>query len=100
VNSVKAGQGIPVKFSLNGDQGLAIFAAGYPKFEFGSCTPATTDAIESTLTAGSSSLSYDPGSDQYIYVWKTDNAWAGKCGTLQVKLNDGTTHSALFRFSK
>ena len=30
-NVVKAGQTIPVKFSLDGDQGLAILAAGYPK---------------------------------------------------------------------
>ena len=31
LNAVKAGQAIPVKFSLNGDQGLSIFAAGYPR---------------------------------------------------------------------
>jgi hypothetical protein len=30
VNTVKAGQGIPVKFSLGGDFGLDIFEAGYP----------------------------------------------------------------------
>ena len=31
VNRAKAGQSIPVKFSLGGDQGLAIFASGYPQ---------------------------------------------------------------------
>ena len=31
LNSVKAGSAIPVKFSLGGDKGLNIFAAGYPK---------------------------------------------------------------------
>ena len=36
-NSVKAGQSIPVKFSLSGDQGLNIFAAGYPKSEKIAC---------------------------------------------------------------
>ena len=30
INIVTAGQAIPVKFSLGGDHGLAIFAAGYP----------------------------------------------------------------------
>lgn len=30
VNSVKAGQAIPVKFSLSGDKGRNIIAAGYP----------------------------------------------------------------------
>ncbi len=31
LNMVKAGSGVPVKFSLSGDQGLNIFAAGYPQ---------------------------------------------------------------------
>lgn len=98
VNSVKAGQAIPVKFSLSGNHGLNIFAAGYPKIEFTSCTSSTVDEIESTVTAGNSSLSYDAGADQYNYVWKTNKAWAGKCGTLIVKFNDGTTRTALFKF--
>jgi len=100
VNTVKAGQGVPVKFSLNGDHGLNIFADGYPKIEFVVCGSATADAIETTVTAGSSSLSYDPTTDQYTYVWKTDKSWAGKCGTLQVMFNDGTTQTALFKFTK
>ena len=100
LNTVKAGQAIPVKFSLNGDHGLNIFQAGYPKFEFSSCVSTTMDAIESTVTAGNSSLSYDPTSDQYTYVWKTDKAWAGKCGYLRVRFNDGATYSALFKFAK
>ena len=31
VNGLKAGEAVPVKFSLHGYQGLDIFAAGYPK---------------------------------------------------------------------
>lgn len=100
VNTVKAGQAIPVKFSLNGDHGLDLFATGYPKVEFVSCISTTADAIEDTSTAGNSSLSYDVTTDQYTYVWKTDKAWAGKCGTLLVTFNDGTTQTALFKFTK
>jgi uncharacterized protein len=100
INIVKAGQGVPVKFSLHGNHGLNIFAAGYPKFQFTSCASGTLDAIETTVTAGSSSLSYGPASDQYTYVWKTDKTWAGKCGTLQVKFVDDTTQTALFSFTK
>ncbi len=100
VNTVKAGQAVPVKFSLNGDHGLDIFAAGYPKVEFASCTSAGADSIEETSTAGNSSLAYDSVTDQYTYVWKTDKSWAGKCGTLIVTFNDGTTQTALFKFTK
>lgn len=101
VNTVKAGSAIPVKFSLTGNQGLNIFPSGYPANAPYTCSSAApTDAIEQTVTAGASSLSYDPATDQYTYVWKTDKAWAGTCRALVVKLVDGTTHTADFQFTK
>jgi hypothetical protein len=101
VNTVKAGSAVPVKFSLTGNQGLNIFQSGYPASAPYTCSStAPTDAIEQTVTAGASSLSYDPASDQYTYVWKTDKAWAGICRTLVVKLADGATHTANFQFTK
>ena len=101
MNVVRAGSAIPVKFSLSGDQGLAIFESGYPKSTRINCdTGADMDAIEQTVTAGSSSLSYDGSIDQYNYVWKTDKAWAGTCRQLEVKLIDGTSHYATFKLTK
>ena len=100
VNTVKAGQAFPVKFNLGGDQGLNIFAAGYPTFEHVACSAAPSDPIETTVTASTSGLSYDPITGQYTYTWKTDKSWANKCGTFTIKLIDGTTHTALFRFTK
>ena len=97
VNVAKAGSAIPVKFSLNGDQGLDIFEEGYPKSILFQCDE--TDPvveIDETVTAGGSSLSYD--ADQYTYVWKTDKSWAGTCCQLVVRLNDGTSHEANFKF--
>jgi uncharacterized protein len=99
VNSVKAGQAIPVKFSLSGFQGLDIFAAGYPTSQQITCASGTPlDDIEQTDGAGASGLSYDPIADQYHYVWKTNKSWAGTCRQLVVKLNDGTTYRANFQF--
>jgi hypothetical protein len=102
VNQVKAGSAIPVKFSLNGDWGLNIFVNGYPKWVMTSCTTwETTNPVDETVTAGSSSLSYDATADQYVYVWKTDKAWAGSCRQLNVMLRDGIPiHWAKFRFTK
>lgn len=101
VNSVKAGSAVPIKFSLDGDQGLDILAAGSPTITFTACNAgASVDAVEETVTAGGSSLSYDLVADQYVYVWKTVKTWAGKCGTFTLKLDDGTAHSALFAFTK
>jgi hypothetical protein len=101
VNKVKAGQAVPVKFSLAGDQGLGIFATGSPTSASMACTDwAPSDTVEETVTAGSSSLTYDADADQYVYVWKTNKAWAGTCRELQVKLVDGKTYTANFQFTK
>ena len=99
VNIATAGASIPVKFSLGGDQGLSIFAAGSPASQMIVCDGgAPLSEIEETVTAGNSGLSYDPTIDQYKYVWKTQRAWRGTCRQLILELNDGTTHTANFRF--
>jgi hypothetical protein len=97
-NTVKAGSAIPVQFSLAGDQGLNIFAPGSPTSVASTCGGAPDDAAVATVTAGGSSLSYDPASDTYTYVWKTDRAWSGTCRQLQVELADGVIHTADFSF--
>ena len=98
-NSAKAGSAIPVKFSLNGNQGLNIFEVGYPNsYKINCDTTASLNELEETATAGGSSLNYDATTDQYIYVWKTDKKWAGTCRRLEVKLDDGTSHVANFKF--
>jgi CSLREA domain-containing protein len=99
LNTVKAGSSIPVKFSLGDDQGLDIFTAGYPKVQQIACDGgAPSDAIEETMSSGSSGLQYDPVTDTYTYVWKTQKSWAGTCRQLIVRLDDGTEHVANFKF--
>lgn len=99
LNVVQAGRAIPVKFSLSGYKGLEIFAAGSPEsgpIVCNSSDPAVD--LTETVNAGGSSLSYDPATDRYNYVWKTDASWAGTCRQLVVTLNDGSTHRANFKF--
>ena len=100
INLAKAGSAVPLKFSLNGYQGMAIIAAGYPRVQPVVCSVGTIDEVDTTVNAGGSSLSYDPLTDQYNYVWKTDKNWANKCLDLNVKLVDGTEHVARFQFKK
>jgi hypothetical protein len=100
INAVKAGSAVPVKFSLGGDLGLGIMATGYPASATIACDPtASTAAVDETTTAGSSTLTYDASSGQYVYVWKTDKSWVG-CRQLVVRLTDGTEHRATFKFSR
>jgi len=101
INRVKAGSAIPVKFSLGCNQGLNIMANGYPTSGLIACdNHDPIDDIETTVNAGNSSLNYDPVTNQYIYVWKTDKAWAGTCRILTVKFADGTVHTAYFNFTR
>ncbi|MET8508382.1 PxKF domain-containing protein [Streptomyces sp. NPDC004787] len=97
VNSVNAGRSIPLKFSLDGDKGLDILAAGSPSSRQTACDGTAADPVE-TGTVSTSGLTYDAAADTYTYVWKTDRAWAGTCRTFHLGLSDGSDHVAHFQF--
>jgi hypothetical protein len=105
-NKAKAGSVVPVKFSLGGDQGLNIFYTGdpakvYPRVAGANgCTGTVGDLVEEYAPANASGLKYDATANQYIYNWKTQSNYAGKCLQLEVKLADGSSHTALFTFFK
>jgi len=100
LNVVNAGSAVPVKFSLGANQGSNIFASGYP----GVSGPIACDSmgqenvVTETVTAGGSSLTYDPTADKYVYTWKTSQTWAGTCRQLVIRLTDGSFHVASFKF--
>jgi beta-galactosidase len=96
-NTVSAGGTVPVKFSLNGDQGLDVLALGSPTSQQIDCETAQPQG-EPETTSSPSGLRYDAYADQYIYTWATDESWAGTCRQLTVTLKDGSTHIANFRF--
>jgi arabinogalactan endo-1,4-beta-galactosidase len=96
-NQAQAGGVVPVKFSLTGDQGLAIFAAGYPKSVRIGAGGAEGDP-QPAASAGGSGLSYNAATDQYVFAWKTDRAWRGTTRQLVLQFDDGTTHTAVFNF--
>jgi hypothetical protein len=96
LNQANAGRTIPIKFSLSGNKGLNIFAANFPASHQIACGSETVNDVQDATTDSNSGLSYSP--DQYHYNWKTNGAWAGTCRELVVKLNDGSTHTARFKF--
>jgi hypothetical protein len=56
--------------------------------------------IETTVTAGGSSLQFDPTTNQYSYIWKTSSNWVDTCMKFELGLNDGSTHTFLVEFKK
>jgi CSLREA domain-containing protein/uncharacterized repeat protein (TIGR01451 family) len=101
VNVAKAGTAIPLNFGLGGAFGLDVLATGFPVSQRITCDAGVpVDVIESTVAAGSSSLQYDPLTERYTYVWKTEKSWANTCRQITLTFVDGTTVSARFQFRK
>jgi uncharacterized protein len=96
-NQARAGRSIPIKFSLNGDQGLDIFFTGYPISVEIDCQ--TGDVIGTPVsTFSNSGLNYSAGADEYNYVWQTDQSWSNSCRQFTLGLNDGSQHILYFNF--
>jgi hypothetical protein len=101
-DNYNAGSTIPIKFSLGLNLGLDILAPGSPVSRQINCSPNSCGAnvgigpwepIQSAL-----GLQYDPMANQYIYYWKTSNAWSGACRELEVILLDGRRFTTKVRF--
>lgn len=95
VNTAQAGRAIPLKFSLSGNQGLNILAAGSPSVTSYDCASSVLTA-NTLATFSNSGLQYDAISDTYNYVWKSSSNMIG-CYQVNVKLIDGTSHLANFQ---
>ena len=87
--TLRAGDIVPAKFSLHGDQGLDVIsrAAWRP------CGVTTND-----WSRAFGSLTYNSGPDRYTFAWASDKAWVGSCRELMLTLRDGVTHSAYVTF--
>jgi len=90
--SMKAGDGVPLKFSLGGNQGADIFADGSPSW-------LPCGALDGTQRA-EGTLSYNASADRYTFLASAPKAWSGPCRDVIVTLRDGTTHRARFTFTK
>lgn len=94
VNVVKAGQAVPLKFSLGADLGDDVLA-GAPSLQPLACSTGEANGSPSEATS-TSGLAHN-GDGKYRWVWKTPKSAAGTCQRLDLALADGTVHSALFR---
>jgi hypothetical protein len=99
LNTVKNGSTVPVKWKLQGQGGIeitdvkAVTATNAVKI---ACASGSEDTIEEVAMTGATILRYDFTAMQFIFNWQTPKQ-AGTCWRLDVKLQDGTTHSANFK---
>ena len=106
LNVAKAGQNIALKWRL-------LDAAGAPVTNLTAATvtvtvanlacsagTATTADPLAAPTGGGGSALRNLGDGHYQYTWSTPKSYANTCKTMQLNLGEGTTHDALFRFTK
>jgi hypothetical protein len=99
VNVGKAGWIVPVRFKLDHFRGYDVVAAGYPRSRQYPCgSSAGLVGGTPTVGVGHHKIHYSRDRNVYIYLWRTDRAWAGQCRQFVLKLADGSYHRADFRF--
>ncbi|MFI6263887.1 M36 family metallopeptidase [Micromonospora sp. NPDC051006] len=108
LNTVVAGDAVPMKFTLATNRGLDILASGSPYSRLVDCETLETVGPDGAVTPrptpvaavnpGGSGLSVN-ANGRYNYPWKTDPAWAGTCREFVLTLDDGFQHRAYFRFT-
>jgi hypothetical protein len=91
VYEAKAGDAIPLKFSLGGAQGLNVITKTrwYP-VTCGDWLPAGSGA------SGQGKLSYNVSTGKYTYLVNTDRSWKGSCYLLRFDLADGSGYGATY----
>jgi hypothetical protein len=102
VNTAKAGSAVPINWRLTTSAGAPVSdpnnVLGLFSYEV-NC--GTTDGLEApveTVASGSSGLQYK-GDGNWQINWKTLLSYPrGSCRLLELRLNDGTSHYANFKF--
>jgi hypothetical protein len=98
VNQVRAGSSVNLTFSLGGNRGLNILAAGSPTvapYVCGGTVPTPGSGIALPL-AKNGALAYDTKAGQYTITWKPEKR-EQSCRLVSIKLTDGTIHTARFQ---
>ena len=94
LDGAKAGDALPLKFSLKGDKGLSIVTQ--VSWKLASCSDWSSSAA---ATAGQGRLTYNPMIDRYTELVATDRNWKGSCRIVDLRLADGTDHTVHVRFT-
>jgi Tol biopolymer transport system component len=100
LNQVKAGQAIPLKWTLQAPAGPVTSLAGatLTTTAVPCSASAPVDPVEETLPDGSGLR--NQGGGRYLLNWKTPSSYAGSCRRLHLDIGDGVTHDALFRLTR
>jgi YVTN family beta-propeller protein len=96
---IKPGTTVPIVFSLGGDRGLHVLAAGSPASGAVPCgssgAPVSTEPAESPYP-----LRFNATTGLYVFKWRTKRAWGGTCRAFVLTLSDGSVHQLTVKFRR
>ena len=98
VNLVRAGSSVALTFSLGGNRGLNVLAAGSPTvapYVCGGTLPAPGSGIALPL-AKNGALAYSTKTGQYTITYKPEKR-EQNCRLVSIRLTDGTIHTVRFQ---
>jgi 6-phosphogluconolactonase (cycloisomerase 2 family) len=96
---VRAGDAIPIVFSLGGDRGLDVLATGSPSSVQTDCDhPGAPTGGDPASSKAGHGLIFNSWTGHYVFVWQTRKSWAGTCRTFVLGLRDGGVARLTVRF--
>jgi hypothetical protein len=96
-NRWPAGVPVPIRFELGHDQGLDVVEEGLAQVECGSgAEPSSGEPARHPRWFRE--LVFRRRSARYVFLWRTERAWAGSCRQFMLRLKDGTVKRADFEF--
>ncbi|HEV2875004.1 MAG TPA: DVUA0089 family protein [Thermoleophilaceae bacterium] len=100
VNTWVAGRSVPIRFELDGNQGLEVIAEGWPQVAVVGCDFTAEPELGEPARHPRwfRELVYRKHKKRYVLIWSTDRRWAGSCRQFMLKLKDGTVKRADFKF--
>jgi hypothetical protein len=100
-NKAVAGKTIPLKWRLTDGLGNPVLTLAYPNVKAVSlsCSLGSTADLLEEYASGNSGLQ-NLGNGYYQFNWATPKTYSNSCKTLELRVGDGSVHTADFQFIK
>jgi 6-phosphogluconolactonase (cycloisomerase 2 family) len=96
---VRAGDTLPIGFSLGGFHGLDVLAVDSPSSVQVDCAdPGAPTGGSPARSEGDRGLRFSQWTGNYYFKWQTDKAWAGTCRAFVLTLADGSVQRLTVSF--
>jgi len=96
---VRAGDTLPIAFSLGGFHGLDVLADGSPSSVQVDCDdPGAATGGTPARSEGDRGLRFSRWTGNYVFKWQTERRWAGTCRTFVLTFADGSVQRLTVSF--